>query len=274
MSKTEIYYFSGTGNSLAVARDIAARTNGRMIPVISVIEQEVITSEAESIGIVFPIYDFKAPQIIVDFIRKLKDIGSKYIFAVGTYGVVPLKAMKKLNSDIKVCGGSLSGGFIVKMPHNGIGHINISTDEQKKMFDHWSKKLDVICEYINEQKKGCIETNNVFVHFILSGLLFKALSALVPLLLYALKHGWEALGLKPDEKCNSCGTCARVCPVNNIKMKEDKPYWSKHCVMCFACLHWCPKEAIQIGNIMLNTKRYHHPEVQLSEMLRENQLKQ
>lgn len=35
---TEIYYFSGTGNSLAVARDIAVRIGGRPIPIPSVID--------------------------------------------------------------------------------------------------------------------------------------------------------------------------------------------------------------------------------------------
>jgi flavodoxin len=33
---TEIYYFSDTGNSLVVARDIAVKMNGKMIPIPSV----------------------------------------------------------------------------------------------------------------------------------------------------------------------------------------------------------------------------------------------
>jgi flavodoxin len=30
---SEIYYFTGTGNSLAIARDIAGKTNGKLISI-------------------------------------------------------------------------------------------------------------------------------------------------------------------------------------------------------------------------------------------------
>lgn len=54
--RTEIYYFTGTGNSLAVARDIAGKTNGKLISISSVIDKESIKTDADSIGIVFPAY--------------------------------------------------------------------------------------------------------------------------------------------------------------------------------------------------------------------------
>jgi hypothetical protein len=70
---------------------------------------------------VFPIYDFKPPLIIRKFVRKLKNISSKYIFGVCTYGITPSKSMKNFDKVIKSCGGNLSAGFAVSMPHNGIG---------------------------------------------------------------------------------------------------------------------------------------------------------
>jgi flavodoxin len=42
MHEVEIYYFSGTRNSLVVARDIAGKTNGKLIPVASVLDKESI----------------------------------------------------------------------------------------------------------------------------------------------------------------------------------------------------------------------------------------
>lgn len=56
MSKVEVYYFSGTGNSLAVARGIADNTNGKLISIVSIIENERIISNADVIGIIFPVY--------------------------------------------------------------------------------------------------------------------------------------------------------------------------------------------------------------------------
>lgn len=54
--KTEIYYFTGTGNSLVVARDLTKELNGELIAIPSVMSKETINIDAEVIGIVFPVY--------------------------------------------------------------------------------------------------------------------------------------------------------------------------------------------------------------------------
>lgn len=87
----------------------------------SVIDQESIGTEANIIGFVFPVYDFKPPQFMEKFIQKIKNIESKYIFAICTYGIAPAKSLKHLEKTIKSCGGYLSAGFAVEMPHCGIG---------------------------------------------------------------------------------------------------------------------------------------------------------
>ena len=69
-----IYYFSGTGNSLVVARDIAKKINGQFISIPSVVHQEIIKTEADMIGIVFPMYHHGVPLIIKRFINKMDDL--------------------------------------------------------------------------------------------------------------------------------------------------------------------------------------------------------
>ena len=70
-----------------------------------------------------------------------------------------------------------------------------------------------------------------------------------------------------DDKCNRCGICSRVCPANNIEMIDEKPAWLHRCEQCFACLQWCPQEAIQYGKRTVKYPRYRHPEVILEDML-------
>ena len=53
---TEIYYFSGTGNSLAVAREIAEKTNGKLISIPTVIDKEHINTEADRDWDISPVY--------------------------------------------------------------------------------------------------------------------------------------------------------------------------------------------------------------------------
>jgi MinD superfamily P-loop ATPase len=69
-----------------------------------------------------------------------------------------------------------------------------------------------------------------------------------------------------DEKCTSCGTCARVCPVQNIIMENEKPSWKHHCELCLACLHFCPVAAIQMGPKTATRGRYKNPSVTIADM--------
>jgi len=82
---TEIYYFSGTGNSLAVARSIAEKIRGRLIAIPSMMNQENIFIEADTMGLAFPVYHKSIPLILKRFVEKLTNLDKKYIFAVSTY---------------------------------------------------------------------------------------------------------------------------------------------------------------------------------------------
>lgn len=268
MNKIEIYYFSGTGNSLAVARDMADKLNARLISVFSTMDQESISTEADAIGFVFPIYDFKPPLAVENFIRKLRNISSKYLFAVCTYGITPFRSLKYLNKVVESCGGHLSAGFAVSMPHNGIGSSAITTTQQERMFENWKNKLEEICEYIYTGKKGKIESSCLFFS-ILHPKIIRMVPSLLKFLRQVLLKGTESLAFISSENCDGCRICERICPVKNIEIIDNRPVWSDHCTGCFACLHWCPKEAISLGGFDMNIKIYHHPDVKISDMMRQ-----
>ena len=129
----------------------------------SIINQNSINTDADIIGFVFPIYDFKPPRLVIEFVKKLKNLNLKYIFAVCTYGIAPLKAIKFFDQLIQSKGGKLSLGFAVKMPHNGLGSNSFSQAQHEIMFKNWKTKLEVISKYIITGKKGKFETSNIFL---------------------------------------------------------------------------------------------------------------
>jgi Pyruvate/2-oxoacid:ferredoxin oxidoreductase delta subunit/flavodoxin len=274
---TEIFYFSASGNSLALARDIAEKTDGKLIAIPSVINKETIKTDADVVGIVFPVYyatnDCGIPLIVERFVNKLEDIDSKYIFAVCTHSGMPGETIENLRKLIKSRGGELAAGFIVKM-----GSKKIAEKEQQKMLVNQKKKAVEVCEYVALQKRGKFETRGILRKIVFAPLLFLLIKPVFSRRyrkLSNIKQHLPFMELVPfadrsfqcdDKKCTGCGICAQVCPVSNIKMVNDRPEWQHHCETCYACYGWCPNAAIH-GKIVEYNDQRHHPDVKLSDMI-------
>ncbi|MCK9244810.1 MAG: EFR1 family ferrodoxin [Candidatus Marinimicrobia bacterium] len=288
---TEIYYFSGTGNSLVVARRLAEKTQGKLIAIASVIEQESIRTNADRIGIVFPSYLahlYGIPLIVERFVKKLRYADSQYIFAVCTCGgyqsVNALPTLKNLARLIKNAGGKLSAQFSVRLPMNNLDYdhipVPISTD-QEKMFEIAQRKIESISRRILRRKRDKHRIAKSLFNLLMSPMYYLMRKPCVTALIKYAKEPQDSKltfreliplsdnSIYVDEKCNGCAVCTRVCPVNNIKMVNKKPVWQNHCEMCLACAEWCPEKAIHHWS-RADGIRYHHPAVKIAEMLRQS----
>lgn len=77
----KIFYFTGTGNSLYIAK----RFGGKIYSIPQVLKGEECIFEDEKIGIIFPTYGFSIPTIVREFIEKIT-LKSPYIFVIMTCG--------------------------------------------------------------------------------------------------------------------------------------------------------------------------------------------
>jgi len=292
----DIYYFSGTGNSLFIARNIAEKSNGRLIAISSLMDKDNISPEADIVGIVFPIYyatnDSGIPLIVSRFVKKLKNIDSKYVFAICTSGYTAGNTIENFDNLIRSNDGKLSAGFVINMSSKSLSSeiknkiykslLNKSI-EQIENDKHYrekqnliNNKLNMIAEAIKTRKSMKLETMGII------GKAFFGLYQLItkPIFLQryrklANEHSLQFQQLIPladrsfktNEKCNGCGICAKVCSVNNIEIVNGKPVWQHHCETCYACYQWCPNSAIY-GEIVAYNDKYHHPEIKVNDMFK------
>ena len=256
--KTKIFYFSATGNSLQVARDLAAELGETELISIAGIKTDQTELNEDMAGLVFPVHAWGVPRIVVDFIEKFRPNKDTYIFSVVTCGGAPGGTLLQLHKLLEVKGLKLSAGFSVKQPDNYIIWNGAGPkDRQQAVILESKKRIKEIAEIIKEKRVHRPETSSV---------LFNYLGSLIHPLF--LKNTWrQAKNFWVTDKCNLCLTCVKLCPVGNITIAEGKPKWGDKCIQCLACLQWCSPEAIQYKQRTLKRRRYHHPEIQVKDLL-------
>lgn len=254
---TTLFYFSGTGNSLKVARDLAAELGDTNIVSIPKAIKETLDLSAKHIGIIFPVYMFGLPLIVKEFIKKLHPAKGRYIFSIATYGGKAANTLGIGSQLFKNQGLELSAGFLVKMPGNYTPLYGaIAQDKQNILFEKEKLKIKEIAAIIKTTQVHKVEKDLLFFRWLFSAI-YKLAGPKIPLM---DKDFWA------DQNCNSCGICVKVCPINNIELQDGRPKWLHHCQQCMACLQWCPKEAIQYGKSTVGRKRFHHPDIKLQDL--------
>ncbi len=237
-----IYYFSGTGNSKWVAEQIALKTNDTAV---NMVEQSLVSSvDQQTIGLVFPIYAWGAPELVLEFVKKL--VGQPlFTFGVCTCGSEAGNAMEKVSAIFP-----LNSMYSLAMPSNYV--MGAAVESREIIVAKIAKakeKLKTIAAQIVAQQ-AVVDVN-------------KGKSPWVKSTLANLGFNRFSRSTKPfyvTEKCTSCGLCAKNCPANTISMIDGKPHWGEKCYQCTACINRCPVSAIEYGKETSTRGRYEFSE--------------
>lgn len=263
-----IFYFTGTGNSLAVARDIASKIgDAKLVSIPEAIKEDNIDlSSYDRIGFVIPVYYSRVPAIVKRFMKKLNFNESQYIFGVVTLGGHYGTIFSDLKLGIEAQGGKLDAGFLVFMPGNYVVQYNALPKAIQKVFFSWKfKRVNYISNAVKE-KKNFIETKLAWVAGP-SGILEIIQKSPEAVDKIMATFGENARNFNVNNKCTGCTTCEKLCPVDNIEMDNNQPKWGTQCEQCMACIQWCPVQAIQYSDKTEKRKRYHNPEIKISDMI-------
>ena len=250
-----IYYFSGTGNSLHVAEQLAKTLGERLISIadcLSTGDVRHTLEPGEKIGFVFPIYSWGPAPVVIDFIKRWHiyeyDRNTTYCYMVGVCGDEVGLSVEMWRKALGFIRGNAA--FSIQMPNNYIllpGFDVDSKDLENSKRQAAGARIKAIAEAVN----ACSTVDDVVVG---------PMPWLKSKLVYPLFKRFY-MSDRPfcvqDEKCTHCGLCEKVCPNKNISMKDGTPKWQGNCAMCLSCIHRCPAKAIQYGKITHKKGRYH-----------------
>ncbi|MFW9929835.1 MAG: EFR1 family ferrodoxin [Candidatus Thorarchaeota archaeon] len=284
---TEIYYFSGTGNSLYIARSLYNYIlDAKLIPIAAILNENsnkqkfTFKATAQTIGFVFPCHGLTIPIPVKKFLKHL-DLGtSKYVFAVITRGGSVFHGFSTINKIIHKQRKKLNASFIIDMGMNDpkLKFFSIPSEKELRAIElNFLEKVKIIKNIIiNQEEYHDDIRGDTFSHF-------KSFNYILEKLVAFTVHHIAPKVKKyfyTDSKCIGCGICQKVCLSQKIIMVNDRPIWQKHidCYYCYACLNFCPTESIQIYSKFYMKSyseekgRYPHPYAKVKDMVNQKEI--
>ena len=250
-----ILYFSGCGNSRWAAETMAQELNERLLFIPDVLKstKPISLDPDESLGLVFPVYSWAPPKIVLEMVKQLTISGNRnpFIYMVCTCGDETGHTDKILQNALEVNGLHLSAAYSLIMPETYINlpgfKLDTPENEQRKLSAAAQRLTEVLLPKI---RKKCVETD------LTVGTQAGFKSTVVRWVFNAVLISDKPF--KVHDACIGCGVCEQSCPVQNIKLKDGRPHWEHRCVGCMACYHHCPQNAIHFGKQTIGKGQYYY----------------
>ncbi|MEE1035396.1 MAG: EFR1 family ferrodoxin [Agathobacter sp.] len=242
---TGIFYYSSTGNSLYIAKRIGARLSAKVFCILN-FQGEV--NQFQKIIIVSPVYSFGLPKHVYDFFISLPKTTAVHV--VLNYGGMLGGADYYTYQLAKTHNINIRSIYAVKMPENFTLTFSSPRFFNRIILKSAEKKINRIIDNIKNDreflppKKKTHETTYE-----------------------KNKANWHliAADFSVNSNCNKCRKCVRVCPAENITVKDDNIIFLDKCVACLGCYHRCPQKAIVYKN-RRKKYRYMNPNISESEL--------
>lgn len=253
MSKNVIFCYSGSGNCLDMAKNIAKELGDTDIIMMRKAPVKTDVTDAERVGFIVPCYGGGLPGDVEKYLDSIKISSDAYTFAVGQYCGYLGCGLHKIDERFKLdlwSGLSHQCSAIWLFPHQTMVPPMTPSMAQKRS----ERKAKKLAKAILRGDKSKKQPPKMSVNAVESKIWPK---------LAVLKAKKFAV----TDDCIGCHQCEKLCPKGNIKFVDGKPTFGTNCIQCLSCLQYCPKEAITLTKKTVKREHYHNPNVTAQELM-------
>lgn len=256
--KSIIYYFSGTGNNFAIAKEIANGLGDATVsPISELSDNKVISDEYEWVGFVAPSYYSHVPPFVEKCMSDLVFTKQQKIFLIvgcgGNRGLSIQDMRKHVHSSKK----EVDLEYMITLPGNYIlSYGAFPVWYQRLCITLSHRKIGKIVQDIKGNRKRKNLGYGIFYREKYEDALQESIAKFVTI----------GKQYKVSDTCSTCGTCVKLCPTGNISIQDGKVVFGDNCNQCMACIQWCPNRAIDYQEKAAKRKRYRHPDISKSEL--------
>ena len=252
MKKNRIYCFSGTGNCLDLAKNIARELGDTDIVMMRAEPVDFDARECERVGFVFPCYAGGLPGNVEEYAGRVMITPGTYTFGVVQYAAYPgcgLHTIDRLHPLDYWAGVSHQCSCIWLFPHDLTSPANMSQAKSEQAAARIA--ADLLAKKRTGKKPPRAMVNQME------------------------SKAWPTISKKKaalrdaSTTCIGCGQCVKICPRGNIHMQGIHPQFGLDCIGCLGCLQYCPVGAISMGAVTDKREHYHNPNITPEELTKD-----
>lgn len=242
MTKIDIYWFSGSGNTLLLAIELEKYLNGKgktvhLLPIEN--SNPKLIDPKAMIGFVVPVAEQGSYLLVWDFLNGLPEVKGTRTFLIDSLGYYSGGILGPVKKILKKKGFKTVAAKEIIMP-NIFYKMKSRPKKEAIKRKKGIQKVHLFADRLLENKEHWFD---IPIYSTLMGLVSKSkklnkfYQKIIPITFN-------------EEKCTRCDLCVQLCPVNHISRERDNaPIGSgDSCIHCQRCYAYCPAQAISIGN--------------------------
>jgi len=257
-----IYCFSGTGNSLWLAKSTAKKLGDTEVSsIITLRDNGEVPAKYERVGFVFPTCFLHPPKVVMEIGVGLQFAPHHKVFIIVTCGGGNGFTLSDFRKLIQPRLRNRVQGFSIPLPGNHlVGFGAWSKARQHRLFENAKKSVVKATCTIRADMPTKVKKDLPLKPLTWMSKTFNGRLGIKDIFSTAAEY-------YVTDACVRCGTCEKICSVRNIKVSEESVVFGDNCQQCMACIQWCPKRAVAHPNVPKDRKRYRHHKIKVDDML-------